>query len=432
MKQKIIFHLALLLLTVLPLQAQTKVLTPEKAKPDETELRRQSFDKVWNTINENHFDLTFGGVDWKQVREIYQPKAISAKTRNEFHGVLQQMLGELKLSHFGVFSAESQIETGEFGGGIIGIEIKMIDKEAIVSRVEKDSTAEKAGLKTGFAIKKIGDKTTVELLERLEKYLAERETNERLKQIYRERTLANLIGGKPESLATVEVLNNKNQTQVFSIRRYAVKNEMSESMGNFPPQEVVFESKKLDGNIGYIRFNMWLIPQMPKIRAAIREFSGAKGIIFDLRGNPGGVGGMASGVAGFLSSERISLGSMNGRDSEIKFIGYPQTNPFLGKVVILSDYGTGSTSEIFAAGMQESGRAKVVGERSTGAVLPSVFVKLPTAAMFQYAISDYKSPKNVLIEGRGVAPNTEIKQTRTALLAGRDLPLEEAIKQILK
>ncbi len=432
MKQKIIFCLAVMLLTFLPSKAQTAVLTTEKAKTDETELRRQSFDKVWNTVNENHFDLTFGGVDWKKMREIYQPKAMSAKTRNGFHDVLRQMLGELKLSHFGVFSAESQIETGEFSGGIIGIELKIIDKEAVVSRVEKNSTAEKAGLKTGFVVRKIGDKSTAELLAPLEKYLAERETNERLKQIYRERTLGNLIGGKPESLAKIEVLNNKNQAQVFSIRRYAVKNEMSEAMGNFPPQEVTFESKKLDDNIGYIRFNMWLIPQMPKIRAAVREFADAKGIIFDLRGNPGGVGGMASGVAGFLSSERISLGSMNGRGSEIKFIGYPQTNPFLGKVVILSDYGTGSTSEIFAAGMQESGRAKVVGERSTGAVLPSVFVKLPTDAMFQYAVSDYKSPKNVLIEGRGVAPDAEIKQTRNALLAGRDLPLEEAIKHILK
>jgi C-terminal processing protease CtpA/Prc len=59
-----------------------------------------------------------------------------------------------------------------------------------------------------------------------------------------------------------------------------------------------------------------------------------------------------------------------------------------------------------------------------------VFVKLPTGATFQYVISDYKSPKNILLENRGVIPDTEIKLTRESLLEERDLQLEEAIKQI--
>lgn len=431
MKQKTIIGLIFMLLACLPLRAQTAAVTAENPRIDETELRRQSFEKVWTTINEKHFDPAFGGVDWQKMREIYQPKAMSAKTREEFHGILRQMLGELKLSHFSVYSNETAVQTGEFKDGTIGIDLKIIDKEAVISRVEKDSNAEKAGLKTGFIIKKIDGKTTTELLEKLESYLAARETNEKMKQIYRERTLVNFIAGKSKSVAKLEVSNARNQAQIFNVERYVAKNEMSEALGNFPSQEIVFESKRLENGIGYIRFNIWVVPQMPKIRAAIREFADSKGIIFDLRGNPGGIGGMAPGVAGFLSSKRISLGSMTGRESELKFIAYPQSNAFLGKIMILSDYGTGSTSEIFAAGMQEAGRAKVIGETSAGAVLPSVFEKLPTNATFQYAVSDYKSPKNVLIEGRGVIPDTEVRQTRKALLAGQDLLLEEAIRQIL-
>jgi carboxyl-terminal processing protease len=230
----------------------------------------------------------------------------------------------------------------------------------------------------------------------------------------------------------IEVLNAKNEPQVFDVKRYAAKSEMSEAVGNFPAQPVIFEAKRLDGNIGYIRFNMWIIPQMAKIRRAVKEFSDAKGIVFDLRGNPGGVGGMAPGVAGLLTAEKTSLGSMTSRASEQKFIVYPQPDPFKGKVVVLTDYGSASTSEVFAAGMQEAGLAKIVGERTAGAVLPSVFTVLPTGAIFQYVISDYKSPKSVLIEKRGVAPDTEVKQTRAALLQGRDLPLEEAVRQILQ
>jgi len=431
MKQKVIFYLAFLLLAFVSTRAQTAAVA-ETPKTSAAELRRQSFETVWTTINEKHYDPTFGGVDWKKVRETYEPKATAANTEAELHGVLRRMLNELKLSHFNVYMPPTDAQKAEFVGGVVGIELKMIDGQPIVSRVESGSTAEKAGLKTGFVIKRIDGKPVAEILAPLEKNLTGRGESERIKNLYYERTLTGVIGGKSESIAKIEVLNAKNKSQIFDVKRYPAKSEMSEAVGNFPPQEVVFESKRLDGNVGYIRFNMWIIPQMPKIRAAIREFSDAKGIVFDLRGNPGGVVGIATGVAGLLTKERASLGSMNARTTEQKFIVYPQSNSFAGKVVILTDYGSASTSEVFAAGMQENGRAKVVGERSAGAVLPSVFTVLPTGAIFQYAISDYKSPKNILIEKRGVTPDTEIKQTRQALLDGRDLPLKEAVRQILK
>lgn len=430
MIRKIIL-LTILLAAFLPLKAQTVAITDGKPKADEAEIRRQSFDKVWNIINEKHYDKTFGGVDWKKMRVIYEPQAIAAKTRGEFYAVLRKMLGELKLSHFGIIPQSSKAQAIQTVGGITGIEIKIIDNQPVIYTVKKDSTAEKAGLKTGFMIRKIDGKSVEELLAPLEKNLSELTENEKVKLIYRERTLAFYFDGKPETIAKIEVLNARNEPQIFDVPRYAAKAEMSEAVGNFPAQEVVFEAKRLENNIGYIRFNMWVIPQMPKIRQAIRDFADTKGIIFDLRGNPGGIGGMAPGVAGFLMTEQSSLGSMSGRETEQKFIVYPQSSPFLGRIIILTDYGTGSTSEIFAAGLQDIGRARIIGETSAGAVLPSVFDTLPTGAIFQYAISDYKSPKNVLIEGRGVLPDTEIKQTRQALIDGRDLPLETAVKQIL-
>ncbi len=421
----------LLFLACLSAFAQTATVLKEVSKTDAAEIRRQSFEKVWTTINEKHYDPTFGGVDWRKMREIYEPKALAAKSDAELHGVLNRMLGELKLSHFNIIPLTAEIEMKTAGGGTIGVELKMMDGKAVVNRVEKDSTAERAGLKIGYIIEKIEGKTVGELLAPVEKVLAARKESDRISQIYRERTLASFLDGKPETVVKIETSDGTNKPQIFDVKRYVAKNEMSEAMGNFPPQTVVFESKRLDGNIGYIRFNMWTIPQMPKIRAAVREFADAKGIVFDLRGNPGGVGGMASGVAGLLTNERTSLGSMTSRTTEQKFIVYPQPNPFTGKVIILIDYGSASTSEVFAAGMQEIERARIIGETSAGGVLPSVFDTLPTGAIFQYAISDYKSPKNILIEKRGVTPDTEIKQTQKALLEGRDLPLAEAMKQIL-
>ncbi len=364
------------------------------------------------------------------MREVYQPQAEAAKSDAEFHGVLNRMLRELKLSHFAVYQMTAPVQIVKFVPGIIEIELKMLDNQAVVSRVQTGSTAEQAGLKSGFVIEKIDGKTVAELLAPLEKSFAKRPLPEAQKRIHREKTLLSFFGGNVETKARIEVLNDKNQRQIFDVARVKRKGEMSAAVGNFPPQEVVFEAKRLANNIGYIRFNMWIIPQMSKIREAIRSMKDADGIIFDVRGNPGGIAGMAPGVAGLLVKEQTSLGSMTGRNSEIKFIVYPQADVFEGKVAILTDYGTGSTSEIFAAGMQELGRAKVVGERSAGAVLPSVFDTLPTGAVFQYAISDYKSPKSILIENCGVIPDTEIKLTRQTLLDGRDVQIEEAVKQI--
>ena len=431
MTKKLLLLNFLLFSFCLSLNAQTTVVPQEAQKTDAAEIRRQSFEKVWTTVNEKHYDPTFGGVDWKKMREIYEPKALAAKTDAEFHKILNQMLGELGLSHFNVIPRRAEAAaTTNASGGITGIELKMIDGKAVVSRVEKDSTAEKVGLKPGFIIEKIDGKTVGELLAPIEKVVVEKKENNRIAQLYRERTVASFLDGKPETIAQIDAINGANKSQSFAVKRYVAKIEMSEAMGNFPPQAVVFESKLLDGNVGYIRFNMWIIPQIMKIREAVRSMKSADGIIFDLRGNPGGVGGMATGVAGLLVEEQTSLGSMKSRVSEQKFIVYPQTDPFKGKVVILMDYGSASTSEVFAAGMQEINRATIVGETSAGGVLPSLFDKLPTGAIFQYAISDYKSPKNVLIESRGVIPDKEIKLTRQSLLDGRDNQIEEAVKQI--
>ena len=109
----------------------------------------------------------------------------------------------------------------------------------------------------------------------------------------------------------------KNQCEV-SNRAQASRRDVA-GLVYFSPQEVVFESRMLASGVGYLRFNMWVIPQGQKVRRAVREFAGAKGIIIDLRGNPGGIGGLAPGVAGLLVNERTSLGSMNMRNSEQKF-----------------------------------------------------------------------------------------------------------------
>lgn len=396
------------------------------------QVRQDAFDKVWNTINEKHYDPTFNGVDWKAVRETYLPRAKAAGSDEDFHNVLRQMLAELKLSHFNIFPPAPSVVAENETGGIVGIELKWIGGTPVVFRVDPGSPAAAAQIRPGFVLNKVGGKFVSETLKPLSESLSKRKASEMMRRVFHERTAEALLGGKPDSNVTLEFLDGEDKPVTVELTRVKYAGEMSQPLGHFPKQKVIFESRMLPENIGYIRFNMWVIPQAAKIRVAVRELAGADGIIFDIRGNPGGVGGLAGGVAGLLSDKQISLGSMSSRGGTMGLLGYPQPNPFKGKVVVLIDHGSASTSEMFAAGIQENGRGTVVGETSAGAILLSVFDPLPTGYIFQYAISDYRSPKNILIEGRGVKPDREVILTRESLLAGRDAQLDAAIADIRK
>ena len=103
------------------------------------QVRQDAFDKVWNTINEKHYDPTFNGVDWKAVRETYLPRAKAAGSDEDFHNVLRQMLAELKLSHFNIFPPPPSVVAENETGGIVGIELKWIGGAPVVFRVEPGS-----------------------------------------------------------------------------------------------------------------------------------------------------------------------------------------------------------------------------------------------------------------------------------------------------
>ncbi|MDX2034734.1 MAG: S41 family peptidase [Blastocatellia bacterium] len=391
------------------------------------ELRMKTFDIVWRTVKEKHFDPTLGGVDWEKVRERYQPRAAAAAGDPELYRILQEMLGELGQSHFNIIPPEAVMaDEDREPSGSIGIDLRLIEGRAIVTRVDPASAADLAGLRPGFIIRQVGEKPVAQMFEAFSKS----SLSPALKTVKLSRRILGEINGDPGSAVKLLYLDGRDQPHEVVIKRERLKGEISPRLGNFPPQYTEFEAKRLAGNIGYIRFNIFTTPVSPKIRAAIASFQDTDGIIIDLRGNPGGVAGIATGMAGQLSDKAGSLGTMKMRATELKFAIFPQANAYTGPLAILIDGLSGSTSEVFSSGMQEIGRAVVIGERSAGACLPSYFQKLPTGALFQFAIADFKTPKGMLVEGRGVSPNIEVRWDRASLLSGRDAQLEAAIGQV--
>jgi carboxyl-terminal processing protease len=179
----------------------------------------------------------------------------------------------------------------------------------------------------------------------------------------------------------------------------------------------------------YLGFNIFLPEVMRKLRESMKNRGeGVVGLIVDVRGNPGGLGVMANGLAGILTDKQFSLGQMKMRAGVFNFVAFPQRGAFLGPVVILVDGMSASTSEIFAAGMQEAGRAHVVGRRTMGAALPSFIRELPNGDRLQHAIADLKTAKGQRVEGRGVIPDEVVPLSPEKLFQGMDPDLDKAMK----
>jgi carboxyl-terminal processing protease len=289
------------------------------------EVRRQAFDFVWQTINDKHFDPKFGGVDWQKVKHAYLPRLDTVNNDRDFHRLLQEMLGELKQSHFNIIPPEAVVDdtSNEPKTGGIGIDVRVIDGSAVVVKVEGDGTAARAGFKPGYVIKQIDQTPVAQIVDRLSKS----KLSPAIVKLQMSRAVLARLNGEPETDVELVFLDDRDRSRKVSLQRIRLKGEMSPALGNFPPQYTEFESRLLPDGTGYIRFNMFANSLMPKIREAIRSMRQATGIIFDLRGNPGGFGGMSNGIAGLLETRQISLGTMRFRTGYQNFAVFPQANP---------------------------------------------------------------------------------------------------------
>jgi carboxyl-terminal processing protease len=187
---------------------------------------------------------------------------------------------------------------------------------------------------------------------------------------------------------------------------------------------------------GVIAFSVWMASVNEPIAAAVDRFRQHDGIVIDLRGNPGGLAAMMSGVAGHFIAEPVVLGTMRTRQAALAFKANPRlvtadgraVTVFDGPVAILVDELTGSTSETFAGSMQSLGRARVFGRQTMGQALPALTKRLATGDVLMYAIGDFTTAGGRSLEGAGVIPDVTVPLSLGALSAGRDDVLEAALR----
>jgi carboxyl-terminal processing protease len=213
-------------------------------------------------------------------------------------------------------------------------------------------------------------------------------------------------------------------------------------LGNLPPLHVTVDTREVASpkgrRVGYIGFNVWMTTVNGPIDAAVDKYRQSAGLVIDLRGNPGGLAAMISGLAGHVMSEPLLLGNMQMREAQTFFKANPRfstddgrrVTPFAGPVAILVDELSASASECFAGALQSLGRARIFGRQTMGQALPASTKLLANGDVLMYAVGDFVTSTGRRLEGEGVVPDEVQPLSIEALAAGRDLALEAALRWI--
>ena len=412
-----------------------------------------TFDSVWTMVHRSYVDSAFVSGKWGSVRDSLRPRALAVNTRAGLDQLLSATLANIPDSHFYIIPARvaNEVQSPDDSsdrrgtGGTTGVAVRIAERRLLVWRVAPGSPAALAGITAGETVDRIGDRDAGVAVDRvlsLKNAARDRAASEIL------RTLNAALSPGVGDVVRIRVRNRgRGGTREHTLRAVPMKGTVSK-FGNLPPIAGDVRAARRaagqpdagskQGCVGTIAFNIWLPALAPELERAVYSVSDCAGIIVDLRGNPGGVGAMVMGFGGYFVDSALVLGTMRTRDVSLKFAINPRfsrasgarSQPFAGPVAILVDPLTGSTSEIFAAGMQRLGRMRVFGDRSAGAALPALMEKLPSGDVFVHAIADFTDPEGRRIEGTGVVPDETVALTEKDLRRGVDAPLEAAVRWI--
>ncbi len=423
-------------------------MTPVRAAlaiPIASTLALATFDTAWATINRTYYDSTFRGIDWPGVRAELRPRAASARTVGELRGIIRSMLARMGESHFGLIPAEIVRATAgadeaesDGGTGDVGIEIRIVGGAPLVWRVDSAGPAFAAGVRTGWIIESVDGFSARPAVAAALGLPDPRDRNEAFRLAGAR--LHERLAGDSGTTVTAEFADGNGRPVRLTLTRRSEPGRIVR-VGNLPPLNVRLTRSRIPaagGCVGYVAFNIWLTPISAPFDSTMQELADCRGIVLDLRGNPGGVAGLSMGIAGYFVDSVVPLGILKTRENELRLVTNPRRVSFSGRPVrvydrplaILVDRQSVSTSEIFTAGMQYLRRARVFGDTTSGQALPALLRRLPNDDMLLHVFSDYRLPDGTRLEARGVIPDQVVAVTRGDLLLGRDAALLAAFAWI--
>jgi carboxyl-terminal processing protease len=270
--------------------------------------------------------------------------------------------------------------SGSFGG--LGIVISIRDQLLTVMNPMPDTPAGRAGLKRFDRIVKINNESTL---------------NMPLDDAVRR------LRGEPGTKVSVWVTRDGeggwSQPKAFELVREVIKVKS-------------VESRALENGVGYVRLKQFQSTSMAELSLALKEFrakGGLKGLVLDLRGNPGGLLDQAAKIADEFLTDGVIVSTVGASEGREEKRAKPDAEPPYPIVVLVSGTSA-SASEIVAGALKNHDRAVIVGATTFGKgsvqlVFPDVTAE---KAALKLTIAQYLTPGDVSIQGVGVTPDIEL------------------------
>jgi carboxyl-terminal processing protease len=347
----------------------------------------------------SHVQQLVGEVQGIIAADALKPSSEDSQTKGALDGLLTSLDDKYAEYFDPKANSEFQMDAkGEFFG--VGMTVGMEEDTPTIGTVFKDSPAQKAGIKTGDRI--IG-------VDGVRKKWALDEVVGRIR-------------GPLGTKVTIEMSRDgAAQLLTFTITRarITIPNIMSEMVGR---------------DVGHLRLMGFNERTAEDLRAEIKalEAKGARGLVLDLRGNPGGLLISAVGVTSlFVESGVIVRVDERGKPEteEMALGGVATTKP----LVVLIDGSSASASEIVAGALQDYKRATIVGEKSYGKGSVQAIRPLSNGGAVKLTNAHYLTPKGRVIDGRGVVPDVVVTMDpKLAAESATDIQLKKAVEVVRK
>jgi C-terminal processing protease CtpA/Prc len=366
-------------------------------------------------VDKYYYDEGFHGIQLDEAFQRASDRIDQAKSISQVFAAISRPLLELKDSHT-FFIPPDRSAAIHFGW-----QMKMIGDRCFVAAVEPKSDAEKKGLKRGNLILEVdGHRPT-------------RENLWGMYYVYRilapRTSLPILVQGPGEQPRRLEVSARVEEKK--RLLNLASSSDVGDLMREIKDQ--AFFSRHRLQEVGE-QLLIWKMPQfdlsIDEIRTEMGRVSKRSALVLDLRGNQGGSVETLQGMVGAFVGDKTKIGDLKTRDPQPPMLAKKAGDVYQGTLVVLVDSDSASAAELFARMMQIAGRAKVVGDRTSGSVMESRGYDhmIGDSVVFATSITvaDIIMPDGKSLEHTGVVPDELLLPTAEDLAAGRDPVLAHA------
>lgn len=229
------------------------------------------------------------------------------------------------------------------------------------------------------------------------------------------------VSGNDFTIVSSLVAGEKDTEVEMTIFRPSDKKtyEFTLTRGNITYPTVNF--RMLDNEVAYIQITKFEELTHSQFKTALEksEAHHAKGIVLDLRNNPGGLLRIAKDIVDELIPEGIIVSTKDKNGKSIEY--YADTNYTDIPMVVLINSRSASASEVVAGALKDYGRAKMVGETSYGKGVVQTVIPLSDGSALKLTTAQYFTPNGICIQGIGIEPDVQIGLSIEKLIQGSTL-----------